>query len=232
MDVSSASEKLYEELSADFPDHLPIHTSFLQSIVSSDPKKQLPLLTAKEIQAQNKSEIEKIIGVCNKALENINQESLLAYYALKSDQRLDATKIKSAMERQKTVLLESLCHKGVAMCRLYQLSQVSVDDEPSTEHHRVTVEEIAEVWRNLLKFIDPYDKASTANVLYFAMWHASVHKHYGRLLKLLLKLQEDKNLREIEEKCIEVCGIVGWDHVVYYLTSALPSKYPSEYRNF
>lgn len=94
IDVPSATEKLYEELCTEYPDHLPIHVSFLQSIISSEAKRQLPLFDENELKNQNRNEPEKIINICNKVLNNINMESLLAYYAIKNDCRSDSTKIK------------------------------------------------------------------------------------------------------------------------------------------
>lgn len=69
-------------------------------------------------------------------------------------------------------------------------------------------------------------------VIYFAMWHAAVHSHYGRLLKYLNRLLEDKLLQEVEEKCIEVYGILEWKHLVQHLKRTLPHKYRNAYRPF
>ncbi|KAF5299966.1 hypothetical protein FQA39_LY11339 [Lamprigera yunnana] len=227
LDVRTASETLYEELCSEYPDHLSIYSSYLQSIVSSDLKQQLPCLEEKG-GSYNRTDIDTIINVCNKALNNINQESILMYNGTKNDQRPDAAKIKSNMERQKNVLLEILCHKGIAMCRLYQMSITKLQED--TAQQTVNLHDITEIWRNLLKFADPYDKASY--VLLFGMWHATIHKHYGRLLKYLQKYQEEKNMREVEEKYIDVFRILGWDYIVQFVSSALPTKYPTEYRSF
>lgn len=62
------------------------------------------------------------------------------------------------MERQKTTLIECLAYKGVAMCRLYQLSQLLVEEEPSAERGKPSLDEISGVWRNILKFTDLSDK--------------------------------------------------------------------------
>lgn len=59
-----------------------------------------------------------------------------------------------------------------------------------------------------------------------------MHKHYGRVLKFLLKLFEEKPQKEIEEKIAEVCGILGWEHCVRHITKSIPIKYPTHYRSF
>lgn len=56
------------------------------------------------------------------------------------------------MDRQKSVLIDCLCRKGIALCRLYMLSNYSSEQEKS-----VTTEEIGNVWLDLLKFVDVND---------------------------------------------------------------------------
>lgn len=94
-------ENLYEELCQEFPDCLQLHTALLQALNPMDPKRQLPLLknqlTSPQPQEQNTKVINswsKIISVSTTVLDNINQEALLAYFAIKNDQRVDAAKIK------------------------------------------------------------------------------------------------------------------------------------------
>lgn len=126
-------------------------------------------------------------------------------------------------EQQKSQLIESVCRKGIALCRL---AMIDAGDE-------WIIEEIGKLWRVLLKFIDPSDaKVLTSPVLYFSIWHSFVHKQYGRLLKYLIKLQEDKSQKEIEERIVEFSQLMNWEHVARHLLRGIPSKFPTAYKPF
>lgn len=92
--MSSATDALYEDSLKDFPDHLPLHTSYLQSIDPMEHKRQLPVLKEENYSSLNADEAKKIIGICDTALKSINQDTLLAYFAVKADLRPDAANIK------------------------------------------------------------------------------------------------------------------------------------------
>lgn len=140
---------LYEELLKEFPDHMLTFTSYLQSLDPMEPKKQLPVFTEHSV---NTEDINKIVSVCDEAIKNINQDSLLTYFALRTDTRSESAKIKSQMERQKNVLVDCLCRKGIAYSKLYLYSTSGSDKEKAK-----LLEDITAVWKNLLKFVDPND---------------------------------------------------------------------------
>lgn len=72
----------------------------------------------------------------------------------------------------------------------------------------------------------------TSHVLYFAIWQSYVKQHYGRLLKYLLKLQDDKPNEDLERRIIDIYRELKWNHIVDYMERQLPSKYPIAYRPF
>lgn len=72
----------------------------------------------------------------------------------------------------------------------------------------------------------------TTHVLYFTIWHSFVNKHYGRLLKFIMKMQEDKPSEETEKRIIEYCEKLNWDHIAQHLHRSLPSKFPSTFKPF
>ncbi|XP_050313767.1 tripeptidyl-peptidase 2 isoform X2 [Anthonomus grandis grandis] len=213
-------EKVYEELAKTYPNHLPLHLSFLQLI---DPLDRKVLPTLKRKLTQNAGDVRKVINICEKVLENVNEESILEFLATKTDLRPDAVKHKTHMEQQKNVYLESLIRKGIALCKLHVLNEAPEN----------IMDEISTVWKSMVKFVDPNDlKVLTSHALYFATWHAFVKKQYGRVLKYLFKLQEDKPSEDVDKKIIEFCEMLQWKHVVDYLERNLPSRYPNSYRPF
>lgn len=52
------------------------------------------------------------------------------------------------MEQQRSALIDALCHKGIAKCRLVP--------EKNSEESNI-LEEIAEIWKSLSRFIDLTD---------------------------------------------------------------------------
>lgn len=81
-------------MKSEFPDHFPIYSAYFQSKDQMDIKKQAPLLNKNEILAQNKEEIEKLMAICDSVINNTSQQSLLAFYAVKTDPRPDAAQNK------------------------------------------------------------------------------------------------------------------------------------------
>jgi hypothetical protein len=64
-------------------------------------------------------------------------------------------------------------------------------------------------------------------VIILSLWHAHINKHYGRYLKLLARYYEDKPVKEIDEKVIEIAKTLGWEYLAQHVTSSIPLKYPS-----
>ncbi|XP_066157913.1 tripeptidyl-peptidase 2 isoform X2 [Euwallacea fornicatus] len=213
-------EKVFEELLKSHPNHFPIYSSYLQLIDPLD-KKSLPNIKRKPVGIED--DLNKVLSICQKVLDDINEEAVLAYMSVKTDLRTDAAKHKTQMEQQRNVYLECLARKGVALCRL------SLIESKEEEYQQ----DINDVWKSVLKFVDPSDaKVITSHVLYFAIWHSFLKRHYGRLLKYLLKLQEDKPTEELEKKIVEICQELKWTHIVDYLLRQLPSRFPTAYRPF
>ncbi|XP_022914704.1 tripeptidyl-peptidase 2 isoform X2 [Onthophagus taurus] len=227
-ETSSATDEFYLDLCKEYPDSLEVHSSYLQCIDPFEPKKQLPFVYKPQSHMVSKSSVRKYIEVCNKILSSVDQEKILAHFAIKIDQRPDAGQIRQQMERQKNILIEALCRKGMYLCLFSDLK-----DSMQSDGDDVSPEEIVDVWQNLQKFVDPTDsKITNMYVLYFGLWHACYHKHYGRMIKYLTRIQEEKSLEEIEEKIIEVCHVLEWNHVVLYLERGILSKFPLAYKPF
>ena len=64
------------------------------------------------------------------------------------------------------------------------------------------------------------------------MWHAHLNKHYGRYLKFLTRYLEEKPVKEVEERCIEVAKKLGWEHYARHINASIPTRYPKTYKPF
>ncbi|XP_021931036.1 tripeptidyl-peptidase 2 [Zootermopsis nevadensis] len=238
LDPDEQATSLYDELKKLYPDHLAVHTAMLQCLESNEPKKQLPFIENVNISDNSVSAMaNQIIDIAEMVINNVDQTRLLAYFGTKTDQKPDAAKTKILMERQKTALVEALSRKGSALCRLYAITNATgskAGDGDGQEQlstvgaSAISLDSIDNVWRDVLKFTDTND----TKVFYFLLWHAVVHQHWGRVLKILVKMGEDKPSRELDEKGAEAGRKLGWKHYVHHIESSLLVRYPPAYRPF
>jgi len=238
LEPNEQAVSLYEELKDLYPDHLMVHTAMLQCLEPSEPKKQLPFIENVTVPDHSvRATALKINNVADTIIGSVNQTQLLTYFGTKADLEPDASKTKILMEQQKAVLVEALCRKGSAMCRIYTITNAAAsngEEEDEQEelstfaHITVSLESIDNVWRDVLRFTDTND----TKVLNFLLWHSVVHKHWGRALKILLKMGEEKPSRELDKKSFEAGHKLGWEHYVRHVESSLPVRYPPAYRPF
>lgn len=87
-----AAQKLYDEMTESYPDHLNAHVAYMNSLDPSSDLRKLPVPYPKA--DWTKAPCEKIVSVANKVISSINQDVLLAYFGMKNDLRADAAKIK------------------------------------------------------------------------------------------------------------------------------------------
>jgi len=198
---------VYEELVKESPDYLPIYIARLQALES-----------------EKVMDWKTIFETANIALKFINVSELLEYSGLKSDNRADAAKIKSRMEKNKNYLLEILVMKGLALCEGYSRSYSEEDSDSASSMK----EEILDVFNEITKFTE----ASDTKVSKFGANAALVQHHYGRALRLVYKQFEEKPTRDQETKIIEIFRQLKWNHCSAFFNRSLPLKYPSTYRSF
>ncbi|KAK3699411.1 hypothetical protein QZH41_018570 [Actinostola sp. cb2023] len=75
--------------------------------------------------------------------------------------------------------------------------------------------------------------ALARKVVEFLVKSAEVQQKYGSALKLLLKTNsEGTPVKANDERIIELCAKLGWDHCVLFLQESLPVKYPPNYEPF
>ncbi|OXU24497.1 hypothetical protein TSAR_010597 [Trichomalopsis sarcophagae] len=209
------AKELYSDLKITFPDCLAIHIAMLTSLDSTDNPRYVPHDDITEAVINFSGQI---VTIADEIIKAIDQEKLLAYYGLKNDQRPDAAKIKSATDKQKNCLIEALVKKGCAMARLYIHGKRKNDAEES----QALLDNVNNLWRDAQKFAE----ATDSKVIVLSLWHAHINKHYGRYMKLLTKYYEDKPVKEVDEKLIDVAKTLGWDYLAQHITTSIPFKYP------
>lgn len=86
------SKNLYESLCEEFGDkNSSVHTSWIQCIEPDD-KRKFPNFSTKDFDLEK---LNLIIAAADRVLSIINQNDLLAFYGIKSDQRPEASKLKT-----------------------------------------------------------------------------------------------------------------------------------------
>lgn len=155
------AENLYKEVLAANPGFVGAHLSMIQSIetpTGGDLKNQLPHAFMKQLSdaatklEDLKEKMEKISKLLALVIEGINQETLLAYYGLKSDNRPDAAKIKQQMDKQKQQLLEAYLKKAVIVGK--QLMMQNLQQESSEAQ---TSDDLDNIMLEMMKFVDVND---------------------------------------------------------------------------
>lgn len=92
LDYGSDSVSLYDSLCEEFGDkNSSVHTSWIQCIEPDD-KRNFPNCSIKDLDLEKLS---LIIAAADSVLSIINQNDLLAFYGIKSDQRPEASKLKT-----------------------------------------------------------------------------------------------------------------------------------------
>lgn len=102
LDTENA-DGVYQELLKSYPTHLPIHLALIQHLDTvSDLKTQLPWTWKQNVAKLNETDLDtlnekltKIDNLASVIIEGTDQDALLKFYGMKSDQRPDATKIKT-----------------------------------------------------------------------------------------------------------------------------------------
>lgn len=148
------AENLYRDVLEDNPNYAGAHLAMIQSVETpsgNDVKNQLPYAFMKQLKDVSvdvedlRSKLQKTLKLVDLVIDGINQETLLAFYGLKSDNRPDATKIKQQMDKQKQQLLEAYVKKAVIIGKLSLLVSAA-DTQSADELDNLSVE--------MTKFVD------------------------------------------------------------------------------
>ncbi|XP_047544698.1 tripeptidyl-peptidase 2 [Vanessa atalanta] len=209
-------EQVYEELLEKFPGYLGAHIAYLNAIDPPTDPKKLPSIN--EEPDVTTAWCEQLIAIADKVIKQIDQDKLLAYLGMKNDSRSDASKIKQERERQKSQMVEALCRRGAALCRLRALAAGSDKLADALAHNM----------HDLLKYTDLAD----AKTLHYGVWHSVAVGQWGRAARLLLRLLEERPAREAEERLAGLALKLGWSFLAEHTSRQLPQRYPAHYRPF
>ncbi|KAG5677346.1 hypothetical protein PVAND_007111 [Polypedilum vanderplanki] len=225
---SEDAENLYKEVLTTHNNFLGAHLSLIQNIENSnDMKAQTPNLFLKQIKDiganidELKTKLSKVIKLSNQVIEGINQDSLLSFYGMKTDNRPDAVKIKQQMDKQKLQLLEAYVKKSVAIGKLAMIKSLEQDISE-------TDEDLDNLLIEIMKFVDINDP----KYLLLPIWQSYTSRHHGRLLKYLQKLYEDKLQRDVLDEILAVCELKSWDHISVLFKKIAVTANPQNYRIF
>ncbi|CAG4953707.1 unnamed protein product [Colias eurytheme] len=210
-------EQVYEEVLERFPGYLGAHVAYLQAIDPHTDSKKLPTLSEPDVTT---AWCEQLIAIADKVLKGVDQERLLAHLGMKTDTRPDAAKIKQEHEKQRGWAVEALCRRGAALCRLHALAGPAARAK--------LADALAHNLADLLHFADLTD----TKVIHYGVWHCFTLKQWGRAIKLLHKMQEERPSREVDERLVAAYTQLGYHHLAEATAKAMPIKYPTAYRPF
>ncbi|KAK2181249.1 hypothetical protein NP493_405g05002 [Ridgeia piscesae] len=212
---------VFDELRQTYDDHLPLYVARLHALDS---------------EKERMSRLGEVIDAAQTVIGKIDQQSLLAYYGMKSDVRVNAAAVKSEMDKLKTSLIDASVRLGCAQADVVIEAQKSTSTQGEEREEtsvmsttpQVSAKHVDDTLQQLQQWVDITD----SKVHPLAMRHALVHQHHGRALKLLAKVGDDKSTKEIDNNSIELYKLLGWDFCVRHFETWLLVRYPVSYRLF
>ncbi|GFO43768.1 tripeptidyl-peptidase 2-like [Plakobranchus ocellatus] len=189
-----ATDELFEELRKDHPEHVPVLLARISAIEAAEKDK---------VSAES---YKTIMTLCKEAIALIDVNALLVYYGIKTDTRPDASTIKSDMEKKKSWLVEALVKLGVAQAEAVVEARSKGQGDEGVKD---LLDGLKKTFDDLSQLVEVNDSKQT---FAFAWRHAAAMTHYGRALKMILKQQDEKHSKDLEEKIIEQTFAFAWRH--------------------
>lgn len=228
------AEMIYKVVLKDNPNFVGAYLALIENVDNNELKANLPLTFTANLDKHDnnggallKLKLLKIVELADLVIKEIDQNALLAYYGLKTDNRPNAAKIKTQMDKQKQQLLDAAQKKLIALSKLRVIKAV-LDSNEVGDDGVDQQENIELLFTDIGKFIDYND----TKVLLSSIWHAYGLKQYGRMLKYLGKLYEEKLSREIVEEQARVVSERKWPHIEELLNKVIITSNPQGYRRF
>lgn len=156
------AEKVYGTIIEQSPSFLGAHIALIQKLELAETKNSLPLTFKATIDGtsdldETLSTLKRIVGLADIVIKGTNVDSLLAYYGLKIDNRPDAVKIKTDMDKQKVNLLEAYVRKVIALGKINAIESYQNELDSVKKVTSVT-DDVDAIFNDACKLIDCYDQ--------------------------------------------------------------------------
>lgn len=134
----------------------------IQKLELAEAKNSLPLTFKATIDGtsdldESLSTLKRIVGLTDTVIKGTNVDSLLAYYGLKADNRPDAAKIKTDMDKQKANLLEAYVRKAIALGKINAIETYQ-NELDSAKKVTSVADDIDAIFNDAGKLIDCFDQ--------------------------------------------------------------------------
>lgn len=156
------AEKVYGTIIEQSPNFLGAHIALIQKLELAESKNSLPLTFKANIDGtsdldESLSTLRRIVDLCDTVIKGTNVDPLLAYYGLKTDNRPDAAKIKTDMDKQKANLLEAYVRKAIALGKINAIETYQHDLDSAKKVTSVA-DDIDAIFNDSAKLTDCYDQ--------------------------------------------------------------------------
>ncbi|OQR73896.1 tripeptidyl-peptidase 2-like, partial [Tropilaelaps mercedesae] len=123
------------------------------------------------------------------------------------------------LDKQKQLVVDVLTKKGEALCNL-----LSLNKDPTESGLNDKIEEL---YTEMQRWVDPLHDVKAAP---FVERYLTVTEQPGKLIRLLMKAQEEKATVETENKLVEAYKKLDWQHAVKLSQRNRLNKFPPIYR--
>lgn len=156
------AEKIYGTIIEQSPNFLGAHIALIQKLELAESKNSLPLTFKANIDGtsdldESLATLKRIVGLCDSVIKGTTVDSLLAYYGLKADNRPDAAKIKTDMDKQKSNLLDAYVRKAIALGKINAIEAYQHELDSAKKVTSVA-DDVDAIFNDAAKLTDCFDQ--------------------------------------------------------------------------
>lgn len=165
------AEKVYGMIIEQSPNFLAAHNALIQKLELADAKNSLPLTFRATIDGtsdldESLATLKRIVRLADIVISGTNVDTLLAYYGLKADNRPDAAKIKTDMDKQKANLLEAYVRKAIALGKINAIESYRHELDSAKKVTSVS-DDVNTIFNDACKLIDCNDQKVQTIIITF-----------------------------------------------------------------